>query len=124
MYFGSQEFRQNTTSSKMEQGKSRYNSLLAFAVLVNFLLTLTTIGFVFYKTRGLEQQVFQLQTKSSLTSQTETRENRDEDLAHRKKRSSESHKEPKNCVSCHNACVKLFGLGASAKVRGVHVQLS
>ena len=124
MYFGSQEFRQNTTSSKMEHEKSRYNSLLAFAVFVNFLLTLTTIGFVVYKTRGLEQQVFQLQTKSSLTSQTETRENRDEDLAHRKKRSSESHKEPKNCVSCHNACVKLFGLGASAKVRGVYVQLS
>lgn len=108
----------------MEQGKSRYNTLLAFAVFVNFLLTLTTIGFVVYKTRGLEQQVFQLQAKSSLTSRTETRENRDENLAHRKKRSSESHKKPKHCVSCHNACVKLFGLGASAKVRGVHVQLS
>ena len=124
MYFGSQEFRENTTCSKMEQGKSRNNSLLAFAVFVNFLLTLTTIGFVVYKTRGLEKQVFQLQTKSSLTSQTETRENRDDDLAHREKRSSESHRESKSCVSCHNACVKLFGLGASAKVCGVYVQLS
>ena len=103
----------------MEQGKSRYNSLLVIAVSINFLLTVSTIGFVVYKTRVVEQQVLQLQTKLTLTSQTETGGNSGEDLANREKRSSDYRKEPKSCVSCHNACVTLFGLGASAKVRGV-----
>ena len=105
----------------MEQGKSRYNTLLVFAVSVNFLLTLSTIGFVVFKMGALEEQLFQLQVKSAMTPQTETREQYGEDLTHREKRSSDSHREPKSCVSCHNACVKLFGLGASAKVSHIRV---
>lgn len=105
----------------MEQGKSRYNTLLAFAVSVNFLLTLSTIGFVVFKMGALEEQLFRLQVKSTMTRQTETREQYGEDLTHREKRSSDYRGEPKSCVSCHNACVKLFGLGASAKVSDIRV---
>ena len=109
----------NTTRSKMEQGKSRYNTLLAFAVSVNLLLSLSTIGFGVFKIGVLEEQLLQLQNKSSATLKPETRENYSEGLTHREKRSFDYGKEPKSCVSCHNACVKLFGLGASAKVRDI-----
>ena len=100
----------------MEQGKSRSNSLLAFAVFFNILLTLSSIGFTVYKLRILDEQVFQLQTKPSVTLQAETRGNGGEDIAHLVKRSSQSVGEANSCVSCHNACIKLFGLGSSAKV--------
>ena len=115
-YSPSREIRLKTTLSAMEQGKSRYNSLLAFAVFFNTLLTLSSIGFMVYKVRVLEEQVFQLQTKPSVTLEAETRDNGGEDLTHRVKRSSQSVGEANSCVSCHNACVKLFGLGSSAKV--------
>ena len=101
----------------MEQGKSRYNSLSAFAVFVNLILTLTSIGFMVYKVRVLEEQVFQLQSRPSVNVQTETKQNEAVDVTNRQKRSSESFGESKRCARCHNACVNLFGLGASAKVR-------
>ena len=103
----------------MEKAKSPCNSLLAFAVFVNIILTLTSVGFVVYKVRVLEEQVYQLQTKSSVATQTEINGNGDDELPHRRKRSSDSLGEAKRCVSCHNACVTLFGLGASAKVRRI-----
>ena len=99
----------------MEQGKTRFNSLLAFAVFVNLVLTLTSIGFMVYKVRVLEEQLFHLQTNSSVTSQTETTNNEGGDLTKRRLKRSKSLKE-QSCISCHNACVKLFGLGAAAKV--------
>ena len=99
----------------MEQAKSRCNSLLAFAVLANIIFTVTLVGFVNYKVRVLEKQVFQLQSRSSVNLQNKTTDNGNE-LTHRVKRSSDSLGASKSCVSCHNACVKLFGLGASAKV--------
>ncbi|CAH3158453.1 unnamed protein product [Pocillopora meandrina] len=34
----------------------------------------------------------------------------------RNKRAAKYHGDSKPCTSCHNACVQLFGLGASAKV--------
>ena len=66
-----------------------------------------------YKVRVLEAQVFQLQTKSSEIPQTETTQTESGDLTHQRLKRSLGNK---NCVSCHNACVKLFGLGAAAKV--------
>ena len=99
----------------MEQGKTRCNSLLAFAVFVNLVLTLTSIGFMVYKVRVLEEQLFQLQTNSSVTSQTETMDNDDGDLTHQRLKRSKSLGD-QSCVSCHRACVKLFGLGEAAKV--------
>ena len=104
----------------MEQGKSRFNSLLAFTVFLNLILTLTSIGFMVYKVRVLEEQVFQLQdllSRSSANIQTDTKENGAVDVTNRQKRSSKSYGESKSCARCHNACVNLFGLGASAKVR-------
>ena len=100
----------------MEQAKSRCNSLLAFAVLANIIFTVTFVGFVNYKVRVLEEQVFQLQSRSSVNLQKKTTDNGNDELTHRVKRSSDSLGSSKSCVSCHNACVKLFGLGASAKV--------
>lgn len=102
----------------MEQGKSRCNSLLAFAVFVNIILTLSSVGFMIYKVRVLEERVFELQFKSTQTLHDETGENeKDVDIiSNRQKRSSESFGS-KHCISCHNACVKLFGLGTKAKVR-------
>lgn len=102
----------------MEQGKSRCSSLLAFAVFVNIILTLSSVGFMVYKVRLLEEQVFELQSKSTQTLQAETRENKEDVdiITNRQKRSSES-LGSKRCISCHNACVKLFGLGTKAKVR-------
>ena len=99
----------------MEHGKTKCNSLLAFAVFVNLVLTLTSIGFLVYKVRVLEEQVFQLRTKSSVTLRPETRESEGSNLAHQRLKRSKSFGE-QTCVSCHNACVKLFGLGAAAKV--------
>lgn len=107
--------RVNVTRSKMEQGKTRCNSLLAFAVFVNIILTLTSIGFMVYKVRVLEEKVSQLQSQSLVSSLTETREHEGKDLTHRRLKRSKFLRE-QSCVSCHNACVKLFGLGAAAKV--------
>ena len=101
----------------MEQGKSRCNSLLSFAVFVNIILTLSSVGFMVYKVTLLEEQVFELQSKSTQTLQAETRENKEDGdiIRNRQKRLSESFGS-KHCISCHNACVKLFGLGTKAKV--------
>ena len=96
----------------MEQGKSRCNSLLAFAVFVNIILTLSSVGFMIYKVRVLEERVFELQVEST---RGENKEDVDI-IKNRQKRSSESFGS-KHCISCHNACVKLFGLGTKAKVR-------
>ena len=68
----------------------RCSSLLAFAVFVNLVLTLTSIGFMVYKVRVLEEQLFQLQTNSSVTSQTETMDNDGGDLTHQRLKRSES----------------------------------
>ena len=102
----------------MEQGKSRCNSLLTFAVFVNIILTLSSVGFMIYKVRVLEERVFELQFKSAQTLHAETGENEEDVdiIKNRQKRSSESFGS-KHCISCHNACVKLFGLGTKAKVR-------
>ena len=51
--------------------------------------------------------------------QTEATNNGDDEeskLTQRRKREFESFGEAKSCMSCHNACMQLFGLGASAKV--------
>ena len=101
----------------MEQAKSRSNGLLAMGLLVNLILTLASVGVVIYKVRVLEEQVFQLQSRPPVTLQAETIDSGDYDTSNRMKRSSESVSGSKSCVSCHNACVKLFGLGTSAKVR-------
>lgn len=102
----------------MEQEKSRCNSLLAFAVFVNIILTLSSVGFMIYKVRVLEERVFELQSRSTQTLHDETGENEEDVdiIKNRQKRSSESFGS-KHCISCHNACVKLFGLGTKAKVR-------
>lgn len=102
----------------MEKEKSRCNSLLAFAVFVNIILTLSSVGFMIYKVRLLEKRVFELQFKSTQTLHAETGENEEDVdiIKNRQKRSSESFGS-KHCISCHNACVKLFGLGTKAKVR-------
>ncbi|XP_068736238.1 uncharacterized protein [Montipora capricornis] len=101
----------------MEQGKSRCSGFLAFAVFLNFSLSLITVGFMVYKVRMLEEQIFRLQTDLSETEQTEYSGSYGGHLMQRSKRSSNKRDGSKNCVSCHNACVQLFGLGSAAKVR-------
>ena len=101
----------------METVKPRGNILLTVAVIVNIVFSLVSVGFLIYKVRVLEEQVFQLQSDSSKTRYIESREN--EDVTNRGKRSVESLGKSKSCTSCHSACVQLFGLGASAKV-GLH----
>lgn len=101
----------------MEQAKSRCNSLLAIGLLVNLILTLASVGVVIYKVRVLEEQVFQLQSRPPVTLHAETIDSGDYETSHRMKRSSDSVSGSQSCVSCHNSCVKLFGLGTSAKVR-------
>lgn len=64
--------------------------------------------------RVLEEQVSLLQSDSTNAYQPEFRDS--EDGIHRDKRSVGSLGRSKSCSSCHNACVQLFGLGASAKV--------
>ena len=100
----------------MEQGKSRCSGFLAFAVFLNFSLSLITVGFMVYKVRMLEEQIFRLQTDLSETEQTEYSGSYGGHLMQRSKRSSNKRDGSKNCVSCHNACVQLFGLGSAAKV--------
>ena len=101
----------------MEQGKSRLNVFLAFVLFSNVLLSLFTVGFVVYKTRTLEQTIFQLQAKLSDTLEADYRGEYDGDLLQRSRRSSKNIDGSKSCVSCHKACVTLFGLGSAAKVR-------
>ena len=103
----------------MEPQKSRGNRLLVFALLINLVLTITSVGTVIYKLQILENQVLQLQSRPSVVLQTETSNNGDDEereLTQRRKREYESFGEAKSCISCHNACMQLFGLGASAKV--------
>ena len=95
---------------------SRGSSLLTVAVIVNILFSVVSIGCLIYKVRVLEEQVFQLQGESLETYHTEARENEGAFLPHRSRRAVESLGGSKTCTSCHNACVRLFGLGASAKV--------
>ena len=94
----------------METVKPRGNIFLTVAVTVNILFSLVSIGCLIYKVRVLEEHVSHLQSDSS----RESGEYRDE--TYRGKRSVESFGRSKSCSSCHNACVQLFGLGASAKV--------
>ena len=98
----------------METVKPRSNTFLTVAVIVNILFCLVSIGCLIYKVRVLEEQVFLLQSDSTNAYQPESRDNEDE--IHRDKRSVGSLGRSKSCSSCHNACVQLFGLGASAKV--------
>ena len=98
----------------METVKPRGNTSLTVAVIVNILFCLVSIGCLIYKVRVLEEQVFLLQSDSSKAYQPEFRDNKDR--IYRSKRSVESFGRSKSCSSCHNACVQLFGLGASAKV--------
>lgn len=106
----------------MEPEKSRGNRLLVFALLVNLILTITSVGTVIYKLQILERQVLQLQSRPSVALQDKTNNNGDDEegeLIQRRRREyefSNSGDEAKSCVSCHNACMQLFGLGASAKV--------
>lgn len=107
-------------SSMEKERKNRGKIFLTIAVTVNILFSVVSIGFLIYKVRSLEEQVFQLQKDSSKTGQTRERQNEAwDDLAHRRKRAAESLGESKSCTTCHNACVKLFGLGASAKVSAI-----
>ena len=106
----------------METVKARSNTVLTVAVIVNILFCLVSIGCLIYKVRVLEEQVILLQSDSSKVYQPETRDNEDE--IYRSKRSVGSLGRSKSCSSCHDACVQLFGLGASAKVRaylGIYV---
>ena len=95
----------------METVKARGNTVLTVAVIVNILFCLVSIGCLIYKVRVLEEQVTLLQSDSSKV----YRDNEDE--IYRSKRSVGSLGRSKSCSSCHDACVQLFGLGASAKVR-------
>lgn len=94
---------------------SRGNGFLTFAVLVNILFSAVSIGFLIYKVRVLEEHVLQLQKGQRYHTEAII-ENERADLTHRNKRAVESFGTSKSCSSCHNACVHLFGLGASAKV--------
>lgn len=94
---------------------SRGNGFLTFAVLVNILFSAVSIGFLIYKVRVLEEHVLQLQKGQRYHTEAII-ENERADLTHRNKRAVESYGTSKSCSSCHNACVHLFGLGASAKV--------
>lgn len=100
----------------MEQRKSRTGGFLVFAVLVNFALSFVIVGFVVYKVKVLEQEIVHLQTKFSEKEQFEYRGGDSGDFIQRSKRSSKDRGESKACMSCHSACVKLFGLGSDAKV--------
>ena len=104
----------------MEPEKSRGNRLLVFALLINLILTITSVGTVIYKLQILERQVLQLQSRPAVALQGKTNNNGDDEeggLTQRRKREYEfSGDGAKSCVSCHNACMQLFGLGASAKV--------
>ena len=103
-----------------KEKKNRGKIFLTIAVTVNILFSVVSSGFLIYKVRSLEEQVFQLQKDSSKTGQTRERQNEAwDDLAHRRKRAAESLGETKSCTTCHNACVKLFGLGAPAKVSAI-----
>ena len=102
------------THSTMETVKPRGNTFLIVAVVVNLLFSFVSIGCLIYKVRVLEEQVSQLQSDSQREYHRESGEYRDE--PYRGKRSVESLGRSKSCSSCHNACVQLFGLGASAKV--------
>lgn len=99
----------------METVKARSNTFLTIAVVVNILFCFVSIGCLIYKVRVLEEQVFSLQSESSKVHQPESRDN--EDGIYRSKRSVGPLGRSKSCSSCHDACVQLFGLGASAKVR-------
>ena len=110
---------QSTLHSTMEPQKSRGNRLLVFALLINLILTITSVGTVIYKLKILENQVLQLQSRPSVVLQTETSNNGDDEereLTQRRKREYESFGEAKSCISCRSACMQLFGLGASARV--------
>ena len=101
----------------MEPEKSRGNRLLVFALLINLILTITSVGTVIYKLQILERQVLQLQSRPSVALQGKTSKNRDDEegeLTQRRKREYEFSGD--GAKSCHNACMQLFGLGASAKV--------
>lgn len=103
-----------------KEKKNRGKIFLTIVVTINILFSVASIGFLIYKVRWLEEQVFQLQKDPLETGQTRERQNEAwDDLAHRSKRAAESLGESKSCTSCHNACVKLFGLGASAKVSAI-----
>ena len=102
-------------SSTMEAvKKSRGNSFWTIAVILNILFSVISVGFFIYKVHVLEGEVFQL--RSDLKNQAKARESEDADLMNRNKRAAKYHGDSKPCTSCHNACVQLFGLGASAKV--------
>lgn len=102
-------------SSTMEAvKKSRGNSFWTIAVILNILFSVISVGFFIYKVHVLEGELFQL--RSDLKNQAKARESEDANLMNRNKRAAEYHGESKTCTSCHNACVQLFGLGASAKV--------
>ena len=98
----------------METVKPRNNTFLTVAVIVNILFSLISVGCLIYKVRVLEEQVFHCKSDSFREYQPEFDENWD--VTYRSKRSVESLGRAKSCSSCHNACVQLFGLGASAKV--------
>ena len=98
----------------METVKPRGNTFLTVAVIVNIFFSLVSIGYLIYKVRVLEEHVFQCKSDSLREYQPESGEYRDE--TYRGKRSVGSLGRSKSCSSCHNACVQLFGLGASAKV--------
>lgn len=103
-------------TAKMEAVKTpRRNSFLTFAVTVNILFSAVSIAFLIYKVRVLEEHVLQLQDDQRYHAEA-TKENERADLTHRNKRAVESLGMSKSCSSCHDACVHLFGLGASAKV--------
>lgn len=94
--------------------KSRGNSFWTIAVILNILFSVISVGFLIYKVHVLEGEVFQL--RSDLKNQAKARESEDADLMNRNKRAAKYYGDSKPCTSCHNACVQLFGLGASAKV--------
>ena len=106
----------------METVKPRGNTFLTVAVIVNILFCLVSTGCLIYKVRVLEEQVFLLQSDSSKTYQPESRGN--ENGIYRSKRSVGSLGRSKSCSSCHNACLQLFGLGASAKVNLSEIRLA
>lgn len=101
----------------------RRNSFLTVAVTVNILFSAVSIAFLIYKVRVLEEHVLQLQDDQRYHAEA-TKENEQADLTHRNKRAVESLGMSKSCSSCHDACVHLFGLGASAKVLPCSFSLS
>ena len=74
-----------------KEKKNRGKIFLTIVVSVNILFSVASIGFLIYKVRWLEEQVFQLQKDSLETGQTRERQNEAwDDLAHRSKRAAES----------------------------------